>query len=327
MKEKILITGASGFLGFHLIEAAVEAGLDVYAAIRKTSSIQHLECFNIQYTYLNFESPRQLEKEIRDNGYNYVIHAAGVTKARTANECKKVNADYAFNIAKATEQVGAAVKRFVFISSLAAMGPLQKAGETITEYTTPEPITAYGKSKLLAEQWLLGMSLPLVILRPTAIYGPLEKDIFILLKAISRGWEPYIGNMPQQLSFVYVKDVARVTIAALFNGDNYAAYNISDGNCYPRDALANTMKEFLQRKTTKFYLPHGIVKAIAISLEKMYGLFNRMPALNREKLHELTAANWNCSIDRAKKELGFDPYDLATGLAETIKWYKQNKWL
>ncbi|MEP7256906.1 MAG: NAD-dependent epimerase/dehydratase family protein [Flavitalea sp.] len=328
MSGKVLITGASGFVGFHLIEAALKMHLQVYAGVRRSSDISHLRHLDIQFTYPDMEDIGMLEKEIRDNRYDYIIHAAGVTKARTREEYDRVNAGYTRNLAAAAGRCGAQVKKFVLISSLAAIGPLKAFNETINEQTEAVPVTAYGKSKLLGEKNIMEMPIPWVILRPTAVYGPRERDIFILLRSINRGWDPYIGKMEQQLSFVYVKDVASVAINALFNPSHHIAYNISDGACYTRYELADVIKDFLHRKARRFHIPLGIVKTMAGVLEKTGALFNKVPALNREKLYELTAPNWNCSIDKARKELGFEPsYLLKSGMEETLQWYKENKWL
>ncbi len=328
MKEKVLITGASGFLGFHIIEAALRMGLEVHAAVRKNSVVSHLKHFNIQYTYPDFSSIDDLRKEMDEKNYHYIIHAAAVTKAGNPEEYNRVNAEYTFNIGKAAETLAMPLKKFVFVSSLAAIGPLQDAGDTITELTKPHPVTSYGRSKLLGEEKLSALALPLIIIRPTAIYGPREKDILILFKSIVRGWEPYIGKLPQQLSFIYAKDAADIIVNALFSRQHHAAYNISDGSIYNRYELADYAKSLLDKQTTRVYLPKTIAKTVAYVLEKIYNIFNKAPALNREKLYELTAANWNCSIEKARKELGFNPaYNLGFGLMETIDWYRNNKWI
>ncbi|RYZ28836.1 MAG: NAD(P)-dependent oxidoreductase, partial [Sphingobacteriales bacterium] len=184
MKEKVLITGASGFIGFHLIEAALEMGLDVVAAVRKNSDVRHLQVHNIQYCYPDFNNVESLKKELERTGCQYIVHALGTTKAGTQDDYNAINAGYTYNIAKAAEALGPSFKKLVFISSLAALGPLSEASETITELTNPRPVTAYGKSKLLAEEKLATLSVPYVVLRPTAVYGPREKDIFILFRTI-----------------------------------------------------------------------------------------------------------------------------------------------
>ena len=328
MRERVLITGASGFLGFHLIEAALAIGLEVHAAVRKSSDIKHLQHFDIKYTYLDFDSISDLKSEIEKNQYQYIIHAAGITKADSQEQYNKINATLTYNLGKAAATADIDLKKFVFVSSLAAIGPLQQPDGLLTEYSVPQPVTSYGKSKLLGEEWLANLALPLTIIRPTAIYGPREKDIFILFKSIKRGWEPYIGKQQQQLSFVYVKDVADVIVNALFSKYQNTVYNISDGDTHNRYELAEHIKFLLQKKTWQIHLPERMVKLLAVVLEKTYHVFNKVPALNREKLKELTAMNWNCSIEKAGRELGFAPsYTLKEGLTETIDWYKKNKWI
>jgi UDP-glucose 4-epimerase len=328
MKKKVLITGASGFVGFHLIEAALAKGLEVYAAIRKSSDIKHLSSYQINYTYPDFNSVESLEKELREKKYNFIIHAAGTTKAKNQQEYNYVNATYTVNLAKAAASVGG-VQKMVFISSLAAIGPLEHAKALITEEGPARPVTAYGKSKLLAEEQLRNINLPVVTLRPTAVYGSRDKEIFIILKTFNLGFEPYIGNKPQQLSFVYVKDLAAVSVDALFTSDAAnGAYNITDGHCYDRYELAGISKNVLNKKTFKVHLPLSLVRGLAIVLEKAFGLVNKIPTLNLEKLNELTAVNWCCDIDKARNNLNFKPgYNLQQGLTQTFEWYKLNKWL
>ena len=323
-----MITGASGFPGFHIIEAALKMGLEVHAAVARDTDVKHLRRFNIQYTYPDFSSIHDLKKGMEEKRYHYIIHAAAVTKAGTLEEYNKVNAEYTYNIGKAAEMLAKPLKKFVFVSSLAAIGPLPGAEGVITEHTKPRPVTSYGKSKLLGEEKLAALALPLIIIRPTTIYGPGEKDILTLFKSIMRGWEPYIGKFPQQLSFVYVKDVADIIVNVLFNRQNHTTYNISDGSIYNRYEMAAYAKGFMDKQTTRFHLPEAIARWLAFALEKVYAVFNKVPALNREKLYELTAVNWNCSIEKARNELGFEPaYNLGFGLMETLDWYRNNKWI
>ena len=193
--------------------------------------------------------------------------------------------------------------------------------------TIPKPVTAYGKSKLIAEEMLAALNLPLVVLRPTAVYGPREKDIFIILRTISKGFEPYLGKANQHLSFVYVKDLAQLTVNALFSPIT-GSYNVTDGNCYNRYEFAEIVKKFLSNKTFKIHIPLSIVNLLAILSEKTSGLLNKTSVLNKEKLNELTAANWCCDISRLRSEMGYKPqFNLQQGLEETIQWCKTNQWL
>jgi nucleoside-diphosphate-sugar epimerase len=197
MKDKVLITGASGFLGYHLIQSAVEAGKEVFAAVRNNSNIDHLSQFPLKYLFLNYEDPQQMSRLIAENKIDFIIHSAGVTKAIRQEVYDKVNASYTISLAKAAQNAGENCKKFVFISSLAAVGPLNDVQQKLTEQSLPHPVTAYGRSKLLAEIELAKISIPTTILRPTAIYGPRDKDIFIMLKTISNGMDPFIGKIFQ----------------------------------------------------------------------------------------------------------------------------------
>jgi len=328
MKQKLLITGASGFVGYHLIEAALAKGLEVTAGVRKSSKLEHLAGFQIKYTILDFDNRERLVQELEEGGYDYIIHAAGATKASSEQEYDRANAGATETLAQAAKVALPSLKKMVVISSLAAIGPLNEPEGFITESTLPHPVTAYGRSKLLAEYTLSAQPLPWLVLRPTAVYGPRDKDIFIILRMISRGWEPYIGKAPQRLSFVYVKDLADLTVHALFSDQVHKAYNVTDGKAYGRYELANIVKGYFHRKALKFHVPVPLVRVIAGGLEWIYEKRKKAPALNREKLLELTGANWICQTDAVRRELGFLPdYDLKNGLEETLEWYLREGWL
>jgi nucleoside-diphosphate-sugar epimerase len=329
MKGRVLITGASGFVGSHLIEGALQEGLEVFAAVRPSSNITHLHGLPVNFEVLNFSDPNGLCVDFREKRYDYVIHAAGLTKARSLQEYNEVNAEYTRNLAYATLKSGISLKRFVFISSLAALGPAKGDG-CLTASCEPAPVTSYGKSKLLAEQYLHQFkSLPLTVIRPTAVYGPRERDIYILIKTIARGLELYIGKNRQKLSFIYVKDLVAATLKSMNVIDvKHTVYNLCDGRIYDKYALANIIKEILSKKTLRVHLPLGIVEMMSSLLGSVSSLNKTVPALNKEKLNELSATNWSCSIDELQKDLEFYPeYDLKKGLEETLLWYKENKWL
>lgn len=327
--KKVLITGASGFVGYHLIEGAINAGLEVHAAVRPDSDISHLATFQLSYVNLDYSSVPNLRLDIEAKQYDYIIHAAGTTKAKTKAQYDLVNAVYTRNLATAALEADIKLEKFIFVSSLAALGPLSDLSAEIQESTAPNPVTNYGASKLLAELYLAKLAdLPLLVIRPTAVYGAREKDLFILFDSINKGFEPYIGNFRQQLSFVYVKDLVSVIIKALTVPHRHKAYNISDGAKYDRYALAKFAKKALNKKTIKFHLPVFLVALLAAFMDFIYTRSKNTPTLNKEKMAELTAVNWGCSIDGAKADLDYKPeYDLENGLLNTIKWYKLNNWL
>jgi UDP-glucose 4-epimerase len=328
MSQKVLITGASGFLGYHLIQSAIDSGLKVYAAVRTNSDIKHLEGLPVQYLFLNYDNEEDITQQLTNHQIDFIIHAAGVTKAIRQDIYNQINAGYTLNLARAAEKLGNNFKKMVFISSLAAIGPLPDQDHKILEDTFPNPVTAYGRSKLMAEKGLAAIDLPVVILRPTAVYGPRDKDIFIMLKALNSGFDPYIGNFTQQLSFVHARDVADVAVKSLLINEAAGIYNITDGNSYNRYQLSDISQKILKKKALRFHLPMPMVRSLAFILETTNGWLKKPSVLSREKLHELAAKNWICDIGKAKKDLEFSPrFDLQTGLEDSISWYTKNKWL
>ena len=325
MSDRVLITGASGFLGYHLLLSALQQNLEVFAAVRKNSKIDHLKELPIKYLFLDYDDVDSMTTLLAENKIKYIIHAAGVTKAVKQKTYNDINSTYSVNLAKAALALGSTFRKMVFISSLASIGPLNDFENNITEQTVPTPVTAYGRSKLLAENELAKIRIPLIILRPTAVYGPRDKDIFIMLKTVSKGFDPYIGKILQQLSFVHVSDVANVAVQSLFV-INTGAYNITDGNCYSRYQFADIVKVILNKKAIRFHIPMPIIKALAYFLESFNSLINKPAVISREKLFELAATNWICDISKAKNELNYIPkYNLESGLKDSIIWYQKNK--
>lgn len=325
MKKKVLITGASGFVGYHLIQAALERDLEVYAAVRTGSKIDHLKSLPVIFTFPNLGNPIELENDFKEKQYDYIIHAAGTTKANRKEDYDVVNAGYTRNLAQAVVNSGIRLQKFLFISSLAAIGPTLGTHE---KEQLPNPVSSYGKSKLLAESYLADFDLPSLILRPTAVYGPRERDILLMFKLISQGLEFYIGRKDQQLSFIHVTDLANVTIDLLKSLHVKKTYNLTDGNAYDRYALGNITKEVLGKKTLKLHVPLSLMKLTAGMLEMVYGINGKIPTVNKEKLKELTAASWLYNTEDIKRDIDFSPtYDLHRGLKQTLQWYQKHKWI
>jgi nucleoside-diphosphate-sugar epimerase len=324
---RVLITGANGFIGYHLLTRCIIEGYSVVAATRASSEVGHLRGLLLRFVHPEYEDEAMLKKMLVEERIDYVVHAAGITRAKNSEEYNKVNATYTRNLARASCESG--IKKFIFLSSLAALGPILYDDEhPIKEDKQPSPVTAYGKSKLLAEQYIGEISLQQqIILRPTAVYGPREKDLFILFKTLARWIEPYIGRGKQWLSFIHADDVASVVIQAL-NSEISGIYNLSDGGKYDKYELSASIKRGMGSKALRIHFPMSIARFIATILEQLYKNNDKAPTLNREKLAELTAQNWHCSIDRVRTDLGFEPkYNLYSGIEETVNWYKKNNWL
>jgi nucleoside-diphosphate-sugar epimerase len=328
MKGKLLITGASGFLGFHLIEAALLQKYEVYAGVRKSSNTKHLLNNRVVLVEMDLADVNSIKNMLERHGITHIIHAAALTKAKTETDYNFSNALLTRNLAIAAAEMGTVIKKFVFISSLAAMGPSAN-GEPVKEDDIPRPLTWYGKSKLLAEKYLLEINnLPLIGLRPTAVYGPREKDLLLLIKSVSKGLEVYIGSDEQQLSFVYVKDLATIAVNCLSSKIIGEFYNISDGKVYNRYAFADAAKKATHKKTIRLQLPLALIKTIAAGMDALYRKSSKTPVLNKDKIKELTATDWSCDITKSQRDLGYLPsYDLESGMAETVQWYRANNWI
>lgn len=319
MKNKILITGASGFLGFHLINEAQKRGLDVYAAVRKSSEVSHLNC---KFVHLNYGSVDELSEVLNEHNFDFIVHAAAITRSKKAEDYEKVNVKYAENLALAASRLKD-LKSFVFVGSLAAIGPVAYDSPKITEVSPKQPVTGYGKSKKRAEEVLSAISnLPLTVVRPTAIYGPREKDLLVLLKTIMGGLDLYIGRKPQKITFIHGEDAATAIInAALRPFDVSKSYNLTDGNTYSRYAIAEILEKATRKKAFRLHLPVALVKSVAGILEFFYSFSKEYPVLYRERINEVTAESWDCDISLLKSDLDFNPkYNLESGLTQTLQW-------
>jgi nucleoside-diphosphate-sugar epimerase len=328
--KKILITGASGFIGSFIVEEALRQGMQVYAGMRNSSSKQYLTDDTIEFVNLNFADKASLQKQLTTYKFDYIVHAAGLTKAQHKEDFDTVNFRYTQNLVDALIAGNCLPERFIFISSMAAHGPGDDHSTIAVKLSdAPHPDTLYGISKLKAEYYINSLTnFPVVTLRPTGVYGPREKDYFVFFKTISNGIEPYIGLQEQYLSFIYVKDLVDVVFKAIDSNIIGKTYFVGDGRSYTAKEFAAITKRILHKKTFKLFVPLVIVKLIAILLETINGWFGKVPTLNRDKYNVLKARNWLCDISELEKDFGFKAnYYLEDGVKEAIAWYKAEKWL
>ncbi|TYP96296.1 nucleoside-diphosphate-sugar epimerase [Sphingobacterium allocomposti] len=330
MKKKILVTGASGFVGSHFVEAASAAGYEVHALVRKSSQIDGISTFVAKFLYPDLEDGMTLSGLFHEEHYEFVVHAAALTKAKTQEQMMAVNVGVTERLIEAAFQSPYPPKRFVFVSSLAAIGPLQYGEGLITEDTAYNPVTIYGKSKQAAEEMLSRRfpDKPITVVRPTAVYGPREKDLFILFNTMYKGLDAYIGKAPQNLTFVYVRDLVNLLLLACERPQHgMTVFNITDGNIYSRYDMADIFKRLFRRRLFRVHVPLVLVEKVAKFSQWLYRKSEKTPVIYPERLRELTAQNWGCDISKAKSELGYKPaYDLERGLHESLLWYKDNNW-
>ncbi len=327
---KILITGASGFIGSFIVNEGLNRGYDVYAGIRCTSSLQYLPK-DIKTVELSFDNKDLLKSELSTLGrFDYIIHNAGVTKCNHKTDFDKVNYGYTRNFVEALTESNAVPKKFLFVSSMAAFGPGDpKTLEPVKLTDVPKPDTLYGKSKLKAEEFIMSqLGFPYIFIRPTGVYGPREKDYFVFLKTINNHLEPAMGTKKQHLTFIYVTDLVNVMFSALESEYYQKAWFVSDGKVYDNREYANIVKKHLNRKTLYLPVPLFLVKAISYTLDFIGGLFGISPTLNKDKYKIMRATNWKCDVEPLQQELGFKAlYDLDKGIEACVQWYKTEHWL
>ena len=331
-KSAILITGASGFIGKHLVKLAIDKGFAVHALVRKTSNITAIKSLGANILFGEITSTKSILKvfkELNDVGlsFDYIIHAAALTKAKTEKEFFDINTKSTLHLLSAVEQSGIRLKKFVFISSLAASGP-EDLGKII-EKDHDQPITFYGKSKLQAERIVKSFeTVPHIILRPTAVYGPGEKDLLSVFKIVNKGINPSLGFNKQELTFIYVKDLAELIMAAVISDQENKTYFITDNSIYNKTAFASAISKFIEKKVVNVHLPLMLVKGISFFAQNISNFFGKQSPLTLEKYKELTAQSWNCNVADTFKELNYTPvYSLEEGIKETARWYKQHNWI
>ena len=187
----ILITGATGFIGGFIVDKALEKGMNVWVAVRPTSSRKYLADKRINFIHLDFDDKLQMTGEMQGLRFDYVVHAAGVTKCINPDDFYRVNTLGTKNLVETLLQLNMPLKRFVYVSSLSVFGNIREEypHKDIMDTDVPKPNTNYGRSKLESEKYLDEMTakgLPCITLRPTGVYGPREKDYFLMAKSISR---------------------------------------------------------------------------------------------------------------------------------------------
>lgn len=337
---RILVTGATGFIGSFIVEEALNKGMEVWAAVRKTSSLEYLRDSRIHRIELNLSSEDDLKNQLKDHPFDYVVHAAGVTKCIHQEDFYRINTEGTKNLVNAIRTLKMPLKRFVYLSSLSIFGPIreQQPYQEITEADTPQPNTAYGKSKLLAEKFLDGINeslkadeepFPYVILRPTGVYGPREKDYFLMAKSIKGHSDFSVGYKQQDITFVYVQDVVQAVFLAIDYGKTGRKYFLSDGQVYQSSTFSNLIHQALGRPWwIRIKAPIWILRVVTFFGEHIGRMTGKITALNNDKYHILKQRNWRCDIQPAIDELGYHPeYPLELGVPLTIRWYKENKWL
>ncbi|MCR4591884.1 MAG: NAD(P)-dependent oxidoreductase [Bacteroidaceae bacterium] len=346
----ILVTGASGFIGSYIVQEGLDKGLEVWAGVRGTSSRGYLQDERIKFAQLDLSNPdkllqqlQQYKEQMDGNGWDYVVHAAGATKCLNEEDFYRTNTDGTRNLIDALRTAGMTPKRFVFVSSLSIFGAVREeairrpSAENPWIYSpilltdTPMPNTAYGRSKLKAEEYLLQQKdFPYTILRPTGVYGPREKDYFMMAKSIKQHIDFAVGYKPQEITFIYMMDVVQAIYKCIVSpAAQGKAYFLSDGEVYNSRRFSDLLQQHLGNPwVLHIKAPLWLLRIICWVSTRVSHLTGKMNALNDDKFYILSQRNWQCDIEPAKRDFGFQPqWKLEQGVEATIKWYKENGWI
>jgi nucleoside-diphosphate-sugar epimerase len=324
------LIGATGFIGSQLTEYLVKQGHKLTISIRKSSNLSKIAHLPIDKIELDFTNIEKLIASFEEIKVDYIIYNAGITKAKLQVEYNEVNVDYALNVANAVVRLKNPIKKFIYMSSIAAHGPAEFQNEDILKTSQPtHPVTMYGVSKQKAEVELLKVqNLKYIFLRPTIVYGPNEKDLYTVFKFVNNRLGMYSGDGKQKFSFIFIDDLLKVIEAACLSPSENKCYFVTDGKYYSPLELNSFISQALNKKILHFGLSLHVLKIIA-TISEFFGRFsNEVPPLNLDKLNEIKAKNWHCDIAALTTDLGITPQIfLEEGITRTVKWYKENNWL
>jgi nucleoside-diphosphate-sugar epimerase len=325
---KAFVTGATGFVGSHLVDKLLEKGYEVYCLKRKTSSTKWLDGKNVKFVDGDLFSNDKLEEVIKN--MDYVFHVAGVVKAKNREGFEKGNNLATKNLVDITYKVNPGIKKFVHISSLAVCGPTP-GNVPIDETYEPKPITTYGITKLKAEHEVMKYKgkMNVTIIRPPAVFGPRDAEILVYFKTFSRGLNSIIGFGEKYLSLVYVEELVKgIILAAESDKANGETYFICMDKEYNWDQIGDVTSKVLNKKAFKLKLPHSFVFSVGYIAQFFASFTKNAATLNVEKCKDITRTRWVCSNQKAKEQLGFEhSLTLEEAFKKTADWYKENKWL
>lgn len=329
---KALVTGASGFIGGHVITRLLARGHEVHALVRPTSRLEGFDPARV--TLHQGDVTDAVAVAAAMHGMEVVFHFAALIKARDDAQYEAVNMGGTRHVVAAL--AGAAPgARLVYCSSLAAGGPMQK-GRPISANDRPQPISAYGRTKLAGETLIRAAmgEFGWTILRPPPVYGPRDRDVFLLFKTLKRGLMPYPGTGAQPLPMVHVEDLAHATVLA---GERTAAdggpppgriYYVTDGDLRTFRGVLETIAKVLEVRPLRVGTPVAVMEVLGVLSQAWGRVTGQAVLLTPDKIAEVKAAGWACDDAPVRHELGYkERYRLEAGLRQTAEWYRSKGWL
>lgn len=319
---KALVTGATGFIGSHLTEALLNENFDVYCIVRNSLKLRFLQGLNVKIIQGDCSKRETIEKINWE--FDYIFNLAGITKASHPEEFFQSNYIGTKNLVEVAAERNISLRRFVHVSSLAAVGPC-KDNNPVTENTEPSPVSEYGKSKLLGEKAVKFFEdkIPITIIRPPAVYGPRDSDFLTFFKMIKKGVVLYFTE--GIYSMIYVTDLVNGIITASKSEKAVGeTFFLADSQPYSTHQIVEAISEAVGKRPVKIKIPQRIGNLFVRVFQK----FDKKSIINSDKLKELVQPCWVCNTQKAEQLLGFKTkIKLKEGMECTAKWYRINQWI
>jgi nucleoside-diphosphate-sugar epimerase len=326
-KPTLLITGATGFVGSHLLESYAAGEVALRALVRRPSDAASLEARGLACVLGSLEQEAALAEAVR--GAEVVLHLAAATKGPSPEAYERTNAGGTRALVQAMLAAAPRPVRLVYLSSLAAAGPSMD-GRPITHRHPPNPLTAYGRTKLEGERVCQEASgeLEVVILRAPAVYGPGDRDVFLFFRLARYGIIPEFSGPPRTLQLIHVADLVRALQLAAVHEGARGLYHVAEERAYAWKEVGRMVADAVGGRARTLRVPGALVKGAAALSEALADLVGRSTIFNRDKALELLAPGWLCETSDAFRDFGFRAeIPLQEGLRSTAAWYREQGWL
>ncbi len=325
---KVLVTGGTGFVGSHLVERLRKKGDEVKCVAKDRLNATLLESLNVEIVLGDLNNGIGWDSIL--DGVECIYHLAGVTRAKSSKEYYEGNYLATKRFVEVCTANCVNLRRLVYVSSLAAIGP-SPDGYPVTEETPYHPVSHYGISKMKGELEILRVRdrLPVTVVRPSAVYGPRERDMYEYMRLIMRGIQPIIGFHKKLLSLIHSDDLVEgIILAAEHSRAIDQTYFLGSEGWYATEEVGSAIACAIQKFPVRVRIPHAVVYVVAGVAAAIGKLTNKQIFFNLQKARESVQSAWICSVEKAKTHLGFSQHvSLAAGMERTYRWYRENGWL